>query len=111
MFRRVATLGLTPAWTPLVSMQAAARLHLGRGGEVLHVFLHSSDLMPGGSPAAPNAASVERTLGRLRALLAWLTRTASIQGVTLSGIARQRLPAPSVQADASPIERGLLNAL
>jgi hypothetical protein len=111
VFRRVASVGLTPAWTSLASMQAAARLHLRRGGEVLHVFLHSSDLMPGGSPAARDAASVARTVARLRGLLGWLTRTAHVRGVTLSGVAA-RSPRPgSAPGDAAGVQRGFLNAL
>ncbi len=100
-FRRVATAGLTPAWTALASMQAAVRLHLRRGGEVLHVFLHSSDLMPGGSPAARDAAGVERTVGRLRALMAWLTRTCCARGVNLSGVTARSQHARSAQDGGS----------
>ncbi len=111
VFRRVGVLGLAPAWFSLAAMQAAARLHLRRGGGVLHVFLHSSDLLPGGSPAARDAASVERIVGRLRAFLAWLTGVAGVRGVTLSGVAPQAPPSGSAQGDAPRIERGLLNAL
>jgi hypothetical protein len=111
VFRRVATVGLTPAWTALASMQAAVRLHLRRGGEVLHVFLHSSDLMPGGSPAARDEASVARTLGRLRALLGWLTRSFRVRGVTLSRVEARSLRPRSVPGDAPSIQRGFLDAL
>lgn len=52
-------------------LQLARRM---RGGSVTHLqmMLHSSDLMPGGSPAFPNAAEVERLYASLEALFAEL---------------------------------------
>ena len=46
--------GIQPAWFPLASMRLAAGLHRRRGGRVLTMFFHSSELKPGASPAVPH---------------------------------------------------------
>lgn len=86
-FRYVGVVGLAPAWFSLTAMKHAVRLHEARGGCVLHVFLHSSDLFPGGSPAARTSAQVERLLDKLRAFLHWLTARRPVESVTLSDLA------------------------
>jgi hypothetical protein len=84
MLRTVAVVGIQPAWFPLASMLWAARLHGTRGGRVLTLFLHSSELLPGATPSYPSEASVQRLTRRIRLFLQWLTNTYSIEGVTLS---------------------------
>lgn len=73
-----------PMWTGLNRLKAAARLHQLRGGKVLTIFFHSSELMPGGCPAHPTPRHVERFLGRLMAFLSWLRREIGVESVTLS---------------------------
>jgi hypothetical protein len=83
-FHSWGALGIHPAWFPLPSMRVAARLHRRRGGRVLTMFLHSSELLPGATPHCLTETAVRRLLDRLRAFLAWLARTAPVQGVTLA---------------------------
>jgi hypothetical protein len=85
-FRFVGAAGIHPAWFPRLSMRLAARLHQHRGGRVLTLFLHSSELLPGGSPDFPDAAAVDRLVARLRDFLAWLVKQGPVTGVTLSGL-------------------------
>ncbi len=85
-FARVGAVGIQPAWYPLASMCWAARLHRCRGGRVLNLFLHSSELKPGATPQFPSETAVRRLLRKIRAFLTWLTRTGPIQGLTLSGL-------------------------
>jgi hypothetical protein len=85
-FRYVAAAGTQPAWYPLPSMQWATRLHRRRGGRVLTLAFHSSELLPGASPLFPTEAAVNRFVAKLRAFLTWLRQTGPLEGVTLSAI-------------------------
>jgi hypothetical protein len=91
-FRTLAVVGIQPLWHPLVSMRWAATLHARRGGRVLTMFLHSTEIWPGGSPAVPDAAAAQRICDNIRAFLRWLTETREIQGVTLSDLERPTAP-------------------
>jgi hypothetical protein len=88
-FRKIAAVGVQPVWYPLPSMKLGARLHLSRGGRMLHLFLHSSELMPGACPHLPDEAAVERVVARLRSFVLWLRARATVRGMTLAGLARE----------------------
>lgn len=90
-FRKVAAVGTQPAWYALPAMQMAARLHLARGGRVIHMFLHSSELAPGFVPHLPDEAAVERLLGRIRSFLAWLAERTPYRGARLDELAAEAL--------------------
>lgn len=83
-FRFLGAPGTQPAWFPLASMQLAASLHRRRGGRVINMFVHSSELHPGASPQFPTPAAVHRLLQKIRMFLTWLQRTGPVQGFTLS---------------------------
>ncbi len=83
-FRYVGAVGVQPAWYPLASMQLAARLHRLRGGRVLTMFFHSSELKPGASRLFPTEAEVQRFVGKIRTFLTWLKQTGPVEGVTLA---------------------------
>jgi hypothetical protein len=85
-YRFVGAAGIHPAWFPQFSMRLATSLHRRRGGRVLTLFLHSSELLPGGSPDFPDAASVDRLVAKLRNFLAWLVKQGPVTGLTLSGL-------------------------
>jgi hypothetical protein len=85
-YRFVGAAGIHPAWFPQFSMRLAASLHKRRGGRVLTLFLHSSELLPGGSPDFPDAAAVSRLVAKLRDFLAWLVKQGPVTGLTLSGL-------------------------
>lgn len=85
-YRFVGAAGIHPAWFPLFSMLLAASLHRRRGGRVLTLFLHSSELLPGGSPDFPTAKAVARLVAKLRDFLTFLADLGPVQGVTLSGL-------------------------
>ena len=65
-------------------MQLAARLHRRRGGRVLTLFFHSSELQPGASRLFPTEAAVSRFVGKIRTFLTWLVETGPVEGVTLA---------------------------
>jgi hypothetical protein len=85
-YRFVGAAGIHPAWFPQFSMRLAASLHKRRGGRVLTLFLHSSELFPGGSPDFPDAAAVDRLVAKLRDFLTWLVKQGPVTGLTLSGL-------------------------
>jgi hypothetical protein len=85
-FRYVGASGVQPAWFPLPSMRLAARLHRRRGGQVLTMFFHSSELQPGASKLFPTEAAVRGFCNKIRDFLTWLVKTGPVAGVTLSDL-------------------------
>ncbi len=83
-FKAVAATGIQPVWFPLFSMNTAARLHLRRGGCVLCMFFHSSELMPGQSPHFPDEAAVRVMLDKIRSFVRQLRSITEVRGATLS---------------------------
>lgn len=86
--------GIHPAWYPLSSMKMAARLHARRGGTVLNMFLHSSELHPGATPAHRTEAAVAGFVEKIRHFVEWLSPRFSIEGTTLSGLVPMYAQAP-----------------
>jgi hypothetical protein len=86
LFRYCSVVGVQPAWYPLTSLKLAATLHRRRGGRVLTMFFHSSELKPGASRLFPTAAAVNRFVAKIRAFLAWLVQTGPVEGVTLAAL-------------------------
>jgi hypothetical protein len=83
-FRYLGAAGIHPTWYPLAPMQLAAWLHRRRGGQVLNMFFHSSELQPGATRFFPTEESVQLWVARLRIFLNWLTQTWSVEGATLA---------------------------
>jgi polysaccharide deacetylase len=78
---------LRPSYTSRERMIAfASRLH-ARGAPCFNIIFHSSELIPGGSPYTPDAASVERFFADLRALLQHLAGLGAV-GRTCAEFAR-----------------------
>jgi len=85
---------LSPAENGLRGLKRAVRGARARGVGHLQLTLHSSELMPGGSPSFPTAAAIERLYGNLEIIFeelsAWCT------AMTLSEFhARMTAPAPA----------------
>ena len=83
-FPYVLAAGIHPVWYPLPSMRLAVKLHRRRGGRVLNLFLHSTELAPGGNPQIPTEAGVARLVQKIRTFLTWLQATGTVEGVTLT---------------------------
>ncbi len=87
-------LGLRPVWlrpsyTPLHDMRAFADALLARGAPCFNLIFHSSEILPGGSPYTPDAASVVRFLDDLRRILDHLL-AAGATGKTYAEFAAER---------------------
>jgi hypothetical protein len=80
----VGSLAVQPVWTGLRRLKWAVLLHRRRGGRVLTIFFHSSELMPGGSRDHPTSEHVEQFLERLRQFLSWLHSRFAVHSLTLS---------------------------
>jgi hypothetical protein len=105
LFRYVGAAGVQPAWYPLASMQLAARLHRRRGGRVLTMFFHSSELKAGATRLFPTEAAVGRFVDKIRTFLVWLVQTGPVQGVTLTQLGEDWRPAgKSAGGDAAGIK-------
>ncbi len=91
-FPYVLAAGIHPVWYPLPSMRLAVRLHRRRGGRVLNMFLHSSELAAGGTPQFPDEAAVARLIGKIRVFLTWLQATGPVEGITLSDLYKPEGP-------------------
>ncbi|MGA7576843.1 MAG: hypothetical protein ACLQUW_04280 [Desulfobaccales bacterium] len=98
-FQYLGAAGIQPAWFSLPSMRLAAALHRSRGGRVLTMFFHSTELLPGGNRLFPSETAVAGFVGKIRAFLNWLVRSGPVEGVTLSGLYHEwvagRLPLAS----------------
>jgi hypothetical protein len=84
LFRYVGVLGVQPAWYTLASLKLAAHLHRRRGGRVLTMFFHSSELQPGATRLFPTEVAVSRFIAKIRAFLTWLVQTGPVSGMTLA---------------------------
>ena len=58
----------------------------GRGGKVLTLFWHSSEMMPGGSPHVPDQAAADALLRKTGDFLSWLGSNYNVQGITAAGL-------------------------
>ncbi|MBI5250115.1 MAG: hypothetical protein HY912_11535 [Desulfomonile tiedjei] len=82
-----ANLGSLPAqpmWTGLKRLKAAVAVHRRRGGRVLTIFFHSSELMPGGCPEHKTEKDIDSFFRKLDGFFSWLHNSLGVQSVTLS---------------------------
>ena len=83
-FHFFGALSANPFWHGARAMRLATRLHVRRGGKVLGLFWHSSEMLPGGSPHVPDEAAARAALDKIFRFCRWLRDTFSLEGVTLT---------------------------
>jgi hypothetical protein len=81
-------LSANPVWHGSAAMRLAVRLHTARGGRVLCLFWHSSEMMPGASPRIKTQADADALLARIYDFLRWLKERHDAQGVTFASLAQ-----------------------
>lgn len=86
IFKYFGALSANPVWHGAQVMRMATRLHIARGGKVISLFWHSSEMLPGASPNIPDQAAANALLRRVREYLVWLQAHYTVQGVTLSSL-------------------------
>ncbi len=84
--KSLASLPAQPMLTGLRRLKAAVELHRRRGGQVLTVYFHSSELMPGGCPKHQTESDVERFTDKLRQYFSWLRKGVITESLTLSEV-------------------------
>lgn len=80
----VGSIPAQPMWTGLNRIKTAAWLHRRRGGRVLTIFFHSSELMPGGCPKHQTERHIQGFLNKLKRFLSWVMVMMKAESVTLS---------------------------
>lgn len=105
-FMKALTLGVNPVWMPEATMKLAAWTHVRRGGRVITLFWHSSELLPGASPHFPDRASVDAFLGKVRRFAGWLRRTFDVRGTTLGELAGPAFSWPDRSLATRPCSTG-----
>lgn len=73
-----------PVWHSAAVMRVATRLHVARGGKVLSLFWHSSEMLAGASPNVPNQKAADALLQKIDNYLKWLRENFAVQGIHLS---------------------------
>ena len=84
--KHLASMPAQPMLTGLRRLKAAAALHRRRGGRVLTVYFHSSELLPGGCPRHQTESDVSEFLEKLRRYISWLRKEVISESVTLSEV-------------------------
>jgi hypothetical protein len=88
-FPYVAVMGPQPTMFSLPVMRWSVRRHRQEGGQVVNMYFHSSELLPGGNPLFPTEAAVSRLVRKIKKFLEWLVKRGPVQGVTLGGLYRE----------------------
>ncbi len=96
-------LSANPIWHSLRVMRLAARAHVTRGGKVLSLFWHSSEMLPGASPHVPDEAAAAALLEKIRVYLQWLRESFDVRGVTAAQLYAQ---APALNFPDRPAGKG-----
>lgn len=79
-------LSANPIWHSSTVMNLATRLHVERGGKVLCLFWHSSEMLPGASPRIRTQKDADTLFTRIYNYLRRLKDEFSVRPVTLSSL-------------------------
>lgn len=71
-----------PVWHNPHVMRLATRMHSRRGGKVLSLFWHSSEMLPGGSPNIPDENAAQRLIDKIYDFLGWLNEHFDVEALT-----------------------------
>ena len=85
-FHFFGALSANPFWHGASAMRLATWLHVRRGGKVLGLFWHSSEMLPGGSPHVPDEAAATAALEKIFGFCRWLREHFAVEGVTLTAL-------------------------
>lgn len=101
-FHFFGAISANPLWHSAALMRQAVRTHVRRGGKVLNLFLHSSELMPGASPHVPDQRAADGIVEKLSSFCRWLFKNYNCQGITMRELPdlSARLVFPALNANA-----------
>lgn len=103
--RHWGVLALLPVQHPLSLLRLTTLLHAARGGRVLSLTWHSSELFPGGAPHVPDEATVRRFMDKMLAYVDWLDTAFAVQFLTLEEL-RQAAERDDFRVGTAPPDRG-----
>lgn len=98
-FHFFGSVSANPFWHSPQVMRWATRMLARRGGSVLNLFWHSSEMMPGGSPHTATEKDAERFLQRIASFCKWLRGNYKVQGVTASELTRWGVAFPMYELE------------
>lgn len=84
--KRWGALALLPANHPLWLMRLTTNLHVNRGGRVISLTWHSSEMMPGGTPHLADKSAVDKFLQKIGLYLDWLDANFKVRYMALSDL-------------------------
>ena len=73
---------------PLALLKLTTLLPAARGGQVLSLTWHSSEMFPGGAPHMPDEAAVTRFMDKMCAYVDWLGERFALRFLTLDELRR-----------------------
>ncbi|MFH0824506.1 MAG: hypothetical protein V2B18_17260 [Pseudomonadota bacterium] len=82
----VGSVAIQPTALGPARLRAASWEHQRRGGRLITLFFHSSELMPGGCREHATEHDVDRFLKKLGSYLSWLRGTLKAESITLSEV-------------------------
>lgn len=85
-FHFLAALSASPFWHKDPIMRLCVRLLRFRGENVLCVFWHSTEIVPGCSPQVPDKAAADHVHERIFSFFAWLKDHFNVRGTTMTGL-------------------------
>lgn len=87
LVRKSCALALLPVEHPLWLLKLTTLLHTGRGGRVISLTWHSSEMMAGGAPHMSDDRKVSRFLNKMRYYFDWLGNSFRTRFLTMSELA------------------------
>lgn len=83
-FHFLAALSASPFWHKDPIMRLCVRLLRMRGEDVLCVFWHSTEIVPGCSPQVPDKQAADQVLERIFSFFTWLREHVAVRGMTMT---------------------------
>lgn len=96
-----ASIPAQPMWTGLKRMKLAAALHKNRGGQVINIFFHSSELMPMGAPKHPTEHEIGLFIKKLGDFFQWLAKKYGYESVTLTQLKKYYPSNPKLEGSGA----------
>ncbi len=90
--RHWGVMALLPVYHPLWAMKFVTSLYLARGGQVLSLTWHSSEMMPGCTPHLPDNDAVQCLLRKIDDWLEWLHTHYTVRCLTMNELMKELGP-------------------
>lgn len=92
-FTHWGAMALLAIYHPLWLLKLTTRLHIQRGGKVLSLTWHSSEMMPGGAPHMGTETAVKNFLHKMITYFRWLKANYDVEWVHMADLWQRDFPA------------------